>query len=217
VYCKECMEKIKTGELKSNSNPIRERKQDEAKFYRPLADLGIEFQQKDSSGEDKTEEPKGVFSSIKKIFKPGNNKNNHKNNGHKKENFALRDALNKLTKDGEISMKDNQVSVAVKPMPEPISLDALKDKTPIADSKPKEVISSLKKDRSASQEEMNKLKDLISAVDETPKEVATPESTPTPTPAPTQSSTEESRVQEPPLTKGNIKEVPEDVLRKILE
>jgi len=73
----------------------------------------------------------------------------------------------------------------------PVSLDTLKDKI-------KETNKNLthSKDRSASPEEMHKLKDLI--IEKMEKN-------------------EDKKVSEPPLTPGNIKEVPEDVLRKILE
>lgn len=192
VYCKECMAKIKSGELKTTSNSMKEIKQDEAKFFKPLADLGIEFSPKDVNTEEKKEE-KGVFSSIKKVF----NHPAHIKKENKKENFALREILNKTL----------GAAPVVAPTPPPISLDSLKKK---------DNSNILKKDRSASQEEMDKLKELISekAPEVARKDVPAPDPvTPTPTPIPTP----------PPVTsstppKSNIvKEVPEDVLRKVLE
>ena len=108
-----------------------------------------------------------IFSTIKKVFskeKP-------------KENFALRDALNKV-------LPPARIGVEAKSVPAPVSLDILKEKP---EEVRKDFIQS--KDRAASGEAMDKLKNLIS------------EKIPNPTvPTPQKS-----------------KEVPEDVLRKILE
>ena len=46
VYCKDCIAKIKSGEIKPIAGSIKQIKQDETKFYKPLADLGIEFKSK---------------------------------------------------------------------------------------------------------------------------------------------------------------------------
>ena len=97
-----------------------------------------------------------------------------------------------------------EVAKPIPPEPKPISLDSLKEKIKQVSSEPVHQFAS--KDRSASAEEMNKLKDLISA-----KITPSTGSGPTASPSATEST------PEPPLTKGNIQEVPEDVLRKILE
>src|ERR1035437_8488852 len=47
VYCKDCIAKIKSGEVKVEKRGQDQIKYDETKFYKPLADLGIEFEQKD--------------------------------------------------------------------------------------------------------------------------------------------------------------------------
>ncbi len=52
VYCKDCISKIKAGELKPVAGSMKQIKQDETKFYKPLADLGIEFQNKDITNEE---------------------------------------------------------------------------------------------------------------------------------------------------------------------
>ncbi|MFA5937465.1 MAG: CxxC-x17-CxxC domain-containing protein, partial [Candidatus Paceibacterota bacterium] len=120
VYCRDCIAKIKSGELKPVAGTIRQIKQDETKFYKPLADLGIEFEAKDRNldvveGEDrymKQEEehshhdsekkimptkstpfvrPK-IFSTIKKVFTSNKEKIKEK---PKRENLALREILNK--------------------------------------------------------------------------------------------------------------------------
>src|SRR3989338_2453182 len=46
VYCKECIAKIKSGEVKVEKGSENEIKHDEIKFFKPLADLGIELVKK---------------------------------------------------------------------------------------------------------------------------------------------------------------------------
>jgi len=204
VYCKDCIAKIKSGELKPIAGSMRQIKQDETKFYKPLADLGIEFQNKDitstesidiKEGDDRYKEDKPVcyefnkkpsinnkpsfvrpkiFSTIKKVFtKPPI-----------KDNKALKEVLDK-TLNGKI-----QNSPLPNPSPykgegkargevEPtISLNELKNPKPLNNNN--------LKDRGASHEEMDKLKNLIQSSDIS-------------------------------KTKKETKEIPEDVLKKILE
>lgn len=207
VYCKECIAKIKSGEVKAEKGRDDQIKYDESKFFKPLADLGIEFQQKDRNiNEEKERYPERVdhhldkpfaktqkpFSSIGKsgilgTFKKVFSKNQTSVSTTKvkipqkpiKENSALREVLNKIS--------------------EPVSLDTLKNK--IKESMPsKPAYQIAGKDRAASLEDMNKLKDLIEEKIKIEKkeEVVKDESKPTP-------------ISKKP------KEVPEDVLRKILE
>jgi CxxC-x17-CxxC domain-containing protein len=260
VYCKDCVAKIKSGEIKPpTASSIKQIKQDESKFYKPLADLGIEFEQK-SPGEEagKIEEehrysergeqnfPKpsvppikpsysagklsatagrpGVFGAIKKVFtQPA--RPPMRSSG---PNLALKEVLNKVvTASGGTPP---QAVVSSFKTPEPISLDTLKNKIKEM-SKPANagtVSTQPSKDRAASTEEMNKLKNLITAVGGTPQnavvtakiptppvaasggtkpEEAAPTSTP---PVPTPPPVATPVPQKPP-------EVPEDVLRKILE
>ncbi|MBU0998733.1 type IV secretion system DNA-binding domain-containing protein [Patescibacteria group bacterium] len=186
VYCKECIAKIKSGEVKVEKRGTDQIKYDESKFFKPLADLGIEFKQKNGRIEEDNRYPErsenvgkaGIIGVIKKVFTK--QEQNKKPIPDKisipikpKDNTALREFLDK--------------TLAAKPTPEPaptrsslnrpVSLDTLKDK--------KTKVSS---DRSAGSEDMKKLKNLIE------------EKIPTSTPVP----------QKP-------KEVPEDVLKKILE
>jgi CxxC-x17-CxxC domain-containing protein len=243
VYCKECVAKIKSGELKvKNTGNAEPPKRDDAKFYQSLSDLGIEFDQKDKG--EKTEEryqervsthtsahtggaPKDKPSFIKKIFSKEKPKGN---------NPALKEVLSKA------------VPVSI-PTPPPISLSALKEK-------PKEVVTSVQqntKDRSASPEDMNKLKDLIqqkaptlpisseknsdkeSSILDFPKTAekigtspAPVISTPIRTPPPLGHSSAMGEAIPPkpapipvptpaPTPTKKVREVPEDVLRKILE
>lgn len=156
VYCKECMEKIKSGEIKVKKVEGDNIKYDNSAFYKSLSDLGIEYPPKDT-GNVKSGVPK----------KPQSERDQKSKN-----NIALKEIINK-TLSGEVKLVEA-------PVPPLVSLDALKEKT-------KEIMP--QKDRSAPKEEMEKLKDLIQS----------------------------KKVAEPPLTSGNLKEVPEDVLRKILE
>ncbi|MFA7285446.1 MAG: CxxC-x17-CxxC domain-containing protein [Candidatus Paceibacterota bacterium] len=86
VYCKDCIVKIKAGEIK----PIRvspdQLKKDETRFFKPLADLGIEFAGGDSNSnvkkenrsepvvnnnfnsQNKSDFPKNNFTPVKKNF-----------------------------------------------------------------------------------------------------------------------------------------------------
>ena len=184
VYCKECVAKIKSGEVKVEKGREDQIKLDESKFYKPLADLGIEFEQKNGGKNEEKERyperidkpahkpvPSGnIASAIKKIF----HSEDHRPKSVRpavKDNLALREVLNK--------------NLSTPPIPEPVSLETLRTPSKPARNATPGVPGG---DRAASSEDMNKLKDLIS-----------------------------KKVVEPPLTPGNIKEVPEDVLRKILE
>ncbi|MFA5782461.1 MAG: CxxC-x17-CxxC domain-containing protein, partial [Bacteroidales bacterium] len=220
VYCKDCIAKIKSGEIKPIAGSIKQIKQDETLFYKPLADLGIEFKSKDGNGNGEAERyperagkavpPPRLFSTIKKVFTPS-----FANSGTVKtvppkvevpkkvirDNTALREVLNKTLSENKkepparnaFSTADaggeiKKVEVPVKPA---ISLSELKNPTPT----PNTVL----KDRSASKEEMDKLKNFITAVGGTPQEAVV----------------QTTNIPIPP--KEEVKEVPEDVLRKILE
>jgi CxxC-x17-CxxC domain-containing protein len=199
AYCKECIAKIKSGEVKVEKGGRDQIKYDESKFYKPLADLGIEFEQKDRGKveEDNRYQERGekdfagagksvapaqkpsvpvnkpsVFGAIKKVFTK-NSSPVPQSKDRVKENLALKEVLNKT-----------------------ISLDSLKNKeaSPV-DLQPGEVKKPTSTrqggDRAATAEDMSKLKNLISEkIKEEPKK-------------------EEE--------KDKTKEVPEDVLRKILE
>lgn len=199
VYCKDCIAKIKSGEVKIEKGKDDQIKYDESKFFESLADLGIEFKQKNEKKEEnrKQENSKsGVFKTIKKIFIEQPSAKTPK------ENLALREVLNKINKP------------TTQPSNEFISLDSLKDRIKEEEKDPalpKPVSHLTGKDRFASAEEMNQLKDLIAEkIEKT--EIKNEDSAPTPASKPQvgQSQTETPTPQKP-------KEVPEDVLRKILE
>jgi CxxC-x17-CxxC domain-containing protein len=193
VYCKDCIAKIKSGEVKVEKKGQDQIKYDETKFYKPLADLGIEFTQKDRGHiEEENRHPErtehstdhhtekissktikpGILNTIKKVFH--------------KDNPELKEVLNKINK--------------------PVSLDSLKNKIKEEIKKPV----SFSKDRAASAEEMNKLKELIEEKITTPAEATPP-----------QQGGEETPPKNPSTNLGpsatKAKEIPEDVLRKILE
>jgi len=202
VYCKDCIAKIKSGEVKVEKDSENQIKHDESTFFKPLADLGIEFKTKNKKDEEgdryperiekqtilskSPQQPKNKFPSPKKdsfhsVDKPGilsTIKKVFHLKDKPKENLALREVLNKVT-------TESQTKVDQPPVLAKISLDTLKNKKSIPS-----------KDRAASPESMTKLKDLIS------KKISTPNPSTSP---PT------------PVSKKLIKEVPEDVLRKILE
>jgi CxxC-x17-CxxC domain-containing protein len=197
VYCKECIAKIKSGEIKVEKGSENQIKYDESKFFKPLADLGIEFKPKDEKIEEKVKSPEknennkpfshstkhstpaskpGILNAIKKVFIHENDQNKKP-----KENLALKEILNKTL---------SEVSA---PVPKPVSLDSLKEKT-------KEVSknNTNSKDRAATEEEMKRLKNLIMEKASSVKDV--PEAS-------------QKTIPQKPKTK----EVPEDVLKKILE
>ncbi|MCC7160350.1 type IV secretion system DNA-binding domain-containing protein [Candidatus Nomurabacteria bacterium] len=181
AYCKECIAKIKSGEVKVEKRGEDQIKYDESKFYKPLSDLGIEFKPKNGNSQNGSNDKSKIPSIAKKVL---NNK------PPEKSNSALRDILNKT------------LATPI-PTPEPVSLDALKNKT-------KEISKDINtlKDRSATKEEMNKLKDLISAtqVDKTGKSEKE------------ESAKEEAEEKKPDIdSTQKVKEVPEEVLKKILE
>ena len=192
VYCKDCIAKIKSGEVKVEKKGQDQIKFDETTFFKPLADLGIEFKQKDRE-ENKNIPNKNtppvapkIFSTIKKVLAPA-------------KNTGLKDVLNKALAEPVVPAPVKPAPI-VTPTPEPVSLDSLKDKIKTITQTPVQT-----KDRSASQENMNKLKDLIASKSGQTEKIKTKEETPAPTPAPT------------PTPTSNTKEVPEDVLKKILE
>ena len=185
VYCKDCISKIKSGELKPIKGSISQIKYDESKFFKPLADLGIEFQSKDNSGQERypervnnptlQESKKGIFSAIKKVFNRNERPKPTRASG---ENLALREVLNKTLSRPVIT-------------PPPISLNELKTSKPVQ---------APLKDRSANAEDMNKLKNIISKTEISKEEKK-------------KEQTENKSTSQP----NKVREVPEDVLKKILE
>jgi CxxC-x17-CxxC domain-containing protein len=227
VYCKDCISKIKSGEIKPMKGSVNQIRSDESKYFKPLADLGIEFEQKDISGQMKhindnrypeknnrneiniNQNKPGVFSKIKKVFGSGGTKK-PKIMG---DNKALRDVLNKTLNENVKSeqnieeIKKEYKEVQQNKISEPaISLNELKisKPTPVAKVAPS---------RAAPIEEMNKLKDFISKKEnEINKSVPQSEIS-----EKQKEETKQNQSQPSVSSSGTVKEVPEDVLRKILE
>lgn len=219
VYCKDCIAKIKAGEFKAKRGVGGRIEYDETEFYKPLADLGIEFKSKDTQTTYAGSKPrvhppqrenKGIFSKVKSAFVPQrkpkeiiiDQKPKEAPKEKIRDNSALRDILNKTLNENKVfESRKKEPKVEVKG-PEPISLDALKSKPEV-----NKIIST--KDRSAPLEEMNKLKNLINGTKTEEPKIAQPEPPRQP---------EQSKVEEAPQPKQpNVREVPEDVLKKILE
>lgn len=251
VYCKDCIAKIKAGELKPVKGTMQQIRQDESKFFKPLADLGIEFAQKESTGQSERAMPEGrsvrsttqpnmprpgrpnTFSNTRKPFNAPKASPLTPSRPQRpytppvppipppkvpRDNTALKEILNKALDEQKVfeaKAPTQKVGVPTSNVgkekePEPISLSSLK-------GAPSEPIMPTK-DRGASTENMNKLKNLISEKMPEPLREEKPE--PIPSPIQPQPKVDQETKPEPPppaFTAGNIKEVPEDVLRKILE
>lgn len=231
VYCRDCIAKMKSGELKPLKGSMNQIKQDEGKFFKPLADLGIEFEQKGGGAEpkerynnikDKVQENKPkFFSGIKKVF---GNKEEKKASG---PNLALKDILSK-TFGGNLNTQKKEEPKVVevkKETPAPISLGNLKTHHP--------TFTSTLKDRSASSEDMNKLKNLILEknikVEEKIEPIIVKEEikeqiVEKKLEKPLETKVFEEKIIETPKEikkeekpEKKVKEIPEDVLKKILE
>jgi len=246
VYCKDCIAKIKSGEVKVEKTSENQIKHDETTFYKPLADLGIEFKPKNGmngNGERYPErvdhhstspaglQPKdkplvsvkipppvrkfsapimqkpSVFSAIKKVFTPSPSPAPKVSQPVK--NTALKDILNTIKEpQPKVEVPKSATTNSEVPPKTAISLDALKNPSAKIN---KEIFHS--KDRAASSEDMNKLKDLIKT---SQSKVETP--TPIPQkPLPTSEGVGAPASQNVGTMSKKPKEVPEDVLRKILE
>ena len=255
VYCKDCVAKIKSGEVKVEKNSENQIRHDETTFFKPLADLGIEFQPKENDHSN-SEFPKNkaperypdrpdrnlnkssassgkpsILNSIKKVFTPSNGGQKRVSATNRMlsssfvkpkplrvapENKALKEVLNKIVAQPAEVKPQPKVEV---PIPTPaISLDVLKIPPPQAIKK----MVPNSKDRAASAEDMNKLKDLITEKTQTAqmgRSEPLPNTTTPPVGTPPPQGGDE-------IPKNSVKaspvgvqprEVPEDVLRKVLE
>jgi CxxC-x17-CxxC domain-containing protein len=90
VYCKDCIVKIKAGEIKPIRVSADQLKKDETRFFKPLADLGIEFGGGEDTSYVKKTESKPI-PSANNNFKPQNKpdfNNNKKSFDSPKKNFV---------------------------------------------------------------------------------------------------------------------------------
>ena len=274
VYCKECMFKIKSGELKPESGFIASRssRQEEKVSTSPLAALGIEFQVTDTNFRVSKNQEQLKSSPLNNTEKHINNNtdNHHHNNdknhsGHfdgNKGHFVKKDTkhsgpsplLKGLLQKIGLSNNSNQspkieATEIKKEVPAPMSLSSLKKETPkVAPSvnpreKGKEFVAPIKE---ASEEKKASLKDLLAKTmvhhedkndnidasitqteiiekeEEIKKEEVSPiiphVVTASVSPIIEEKSPEEDKDISLSWQKRKIKkEVPEDVLRKVLE
>ncbi len=228
VYCKDCMFKIKSGELKPQSGFVASRsaRQDERVSTAPLAALGIEFT--------------GGGNGDKSFQKPSQNTNFRTNNNrpperrHSGPSPLLKGLLQKIGVNGGNQPKgqEPEVTEVKSPTPQPVSLSTLKK--PTNPSPQVQVPTTPIPVKEASEEKKASLKDLLAKAtaheikkpEEIPQKediipkppviIVTPPTVP-PSPAPkveVKQPEDKSQAWQKPKTD---KEVPEDVLRKILE
>lgn len=271
VYCKECVAKIKSGEVKPIRGVAGQEFRDDSKYFKPLADLGIEFEggataQKEKPKVFQNNIPKppampyiskpnipngGVqkpfIQGVKKVLNTNLTAPFHKNNASNsagkpsvpnknfadkpKENLALKEILNKTLSEQKIIelKKEEKIIEDKKPTPAPVSLNTLHAKPISNETKPTN-------DRGASADRMNSLKDLLAKVEsEREDNIKTPEKEqkssqipvpqkkiepeiPIPQKQEIPPNNQSTITQNKPQTqKQPIREVPEDVLKKILE
>ena len=118
VYCKDCITKIKAGEIKPVKVSLKQTKDEQVEFFKPLAVLGIEFpsNQIDEKIENKNynkinqnrysiNKKPSIFSNIKKVF---NKTENIKPKRIMGENLALREVLNKSLEQNKIKEEEEK-------------------------------------------------------------------------------------------------------------
>jgi len=239
VYCKECMFKIKSGELKPESGFIASRSanQEERVSTEPLATLGIEFKTMDrkAGAYNNFSNPNSNdhFHKPQNLSRQTNNTNKNKTNFTEKKKHSgpsplLRGLLEKISSDNNANsnkkIKDEE-SIIITPKQEPISLSKLKESNghivKITEAMP---IKEASEEKKASLKEVlsraNVNKVVSSPIIIKPAEVKKEE------PEVVKTKVEEKK-EEPIIKKQEDnnswqkrkakKEVPEDVLRKVLE
>ncbi|MEK7585818.1 MAG: CxxC-x17-CxxC domain-containing protein [Patescibacteria group bacterium] len=263
VYCKECMFKIKSGELKPQTGFVASRsgRQEERTSTAPLAALGIEFVDANAKITPNVAQPQRLPSNYNQPQRPSFNNNQPKPplgrdnrpvynapppRKHSGPSPLLKGLLEKIGIDNNKDQKLPKDVTEIKiPTPAPVSLSTLKNK-----EEPK-AVTPLPPTKEASDEKKASLKDLLAKVTtqnvstptpptpivQTPKiepqikiekpepaivprvevkEVSIPVKVENPTPAPP--PTLPQKASDPSWQKREAKkEVPEDVLRKILE
>ena len=258
VYCKECMFKIKSGELKPEHGFVASRSanQEEKVSTAPLAALGIEFKPIDAKAgvpqRNNFPNPTNVKNNFVKPpvlpLKPShiNGTNFPERIKHSGPSPLLRGLLEKIAKDGkDSSSKDGfKIEESAIPKTTPMSLSELKKQD---SSNIKNI--NIMPTKEASEENKSSLKDVlarisnsnkteVSKVEEKPKEVIVPqkeevfikkETDPIKEePSVIQPKEEKKIIEEQKVNQNNSddnswkkpkakREVPEDVLRKVLE
>ncbi len=239
VYCKDCMFKIKSGELKPQTGFVASRsaRQDERTSTQPLALLGIEFQStgtKPPEIKPRVSTPSNFSksspnSNTRAPFIPGQRTDNKPpERKHSGPSPLLRGLLEKIGMENNKPVPPKVASqvteVKTIPVPPPMSLSSLKKPTPNEVGKSSSQATPPLPIKEASEEKKATLKDLLARATaskpEEKKEETRPshEFTNSPIPVPpipqakqedTKTDTWQKRTAE--------KEVPEEVLRKVLE
>jgi CxxC-x17-CxxC domain-containing protein len=211
VYCKECMFKIKSGELKPQQGFVASRSaiQEERVSTEPLALLGIEFkatskinheQRQDHNTRDAHSSPKH------NNFSAGNKK-------HSGPSPLLKGLLEKIVK-GEKGIEEKsgiKVQESVSVPQKPISLSELKKPEPMVNK-----VNTVQPTKEASEEKKSSLKEALSKISITPvKEEQAPQLSKD---VENNEPAKKEEIDNPSWQKPKAKkEVPEDVLRKVLE
>lgn len=172
VYCKDCMFKIKSGELKPESGFIASRsaKQEERTSTEPLAALGIEFTEQNSkerrhvfikdnnlhNNHIENNKDKNIKNDFNRNLKNGNNNNIKKHSG---PSPLLKGLLHKIGLDNKNTELPKEVKEIKKETPPPISLSSLKKSEP-------SILAPIHKDvsKEASEEKKASLKDLLNKI-----------------------------------------------------
>lgn len=220
AYCRECIAKIKSGEVKIERGSENHIRHDESTFFKPLADLGIEFELKeDARNGERTVSRARDHGPSKVAGRPhkssvsrGDDRHPSVAPGHhdakrhypnpSRDHAALKEILETIkeeTHKEETPAEAKVVEDVKPPVPQPVSLETLKTPKKPARNATHGVAGG---DRAASSEDMNHLKNLI--LEKMPHAAPEP-APPVPDPVP------------PPPSPKKVKEVPEDVLRKVLE
>jgi CxxC-x17-CxxC domain-containing protein len=241
VYCKECMFKIKSGELKPQTGFVASRssRQEEKNSTEPLAMLGIEYQSVSGLPETlpRTNKPADssrrftkprTFATAPHASRVGAPRTNTRPSAriHSGPSPLLKGLLEKIGVNNTPSTlkKEEPEIVEVKATtPAPVSLSTLKRHDD--NHAPAPVVT-----KEASEEKKASLKDLLAKVAPAAQPTSVPSLPPKPidpTPSPTPHSEESTPTITPPDNDNQTsetwqkrtatKEVPEDVLRKVLE
>lgn len=176
IYCKDCMFKIKSGELKPQTGFVASRsaRQEEKASTSPLAELGIEFTDAGgSSGGPKYQKPfqpkdrnnTRKFDSNKLNTNNNRTQYNPQERKHSGPSPLLKGLLNKIginnnDKKQELPKEVTEVKV---PAPAPVSLSTLKDESPQVVKQP-QVEAKIQPTKEASEEKKASLKDLLAKV-----------------------------------------------------
>jgi len=224
VYCKECMLKIKSGEIKPEkgfSLSKQQTRQENLLSIEPLANLGIEFTSENINKKDNQNFNK---KKDKNYNDKKNNYNNTNNNNGNNDKFtvkpSLKDLLEKIKKEELVEIPNNNLKdssftennkIEKTEETKTISLRSLTDKN-----------NQIKNNKEISEENKSSLKDVLNkvfsesnsktekkepVVSNIPKEEILPEKE-------NEDKKEDVKTWEQPKAK---KEVPEDILNKILE